>query len=259
MKLAVVDRRYLKIALTPFWVMLIASPAAALEKCVGADGKISYVDVCPPGTTRTPSKTDEQLIPRPAPGTTILKPEIQPIPAPPPRAPAAVKPSPPPPPAAVLPAAPADVQITYYDVEASDRASLVAALNARGSDLVRSSWTLAYQYRPGRELGRCVVGAVTTKLELAMTLPRWSPPPGTPQDLVERWRRYVSALMSYQNTRLDRAREFERAVKPALAAVPPAENCDVLDVEVYEVYAALQREEKARDVEPADAGKLVFE
>ena len=239
--------------------IIFPGQALALEKCVGADGKISYVDVCPPGTTRTPSKTDKQLIPTPAPGTTILKPEIQPIPAPSPRAPVAVKPVPPPPPAAVLPAAPADVQITYYDVEATDRASLVAALKARGADLVRSSWKLSYQYQPGRELGRCVVGAVTTQLELTMTLPRWSPPPGTPPDLVERWQRYVSALMSHQNTRLDRAREFGLTLKPALAAVPPAENCDVLDVEVYEVYAALQREEKARDVEPADAGKLVFE
>jgi predicted secreted Zn-dependent protease len=159
----------------------------------------------------------------------------------------------------VLGEAPADVQIDYYDLEASDHASLVKALNARGSEVVRSSWKLAYQYQPGRELGRCVVAAVTTKLELAITLPRWAPPPGTPPALVERWARYVNALMSHQNTRLERAREFARALKPALAAVPPAANCDVLDVDVYERYAALQREEKARDVEPADAAKLVFE
>jgi predicted secreted Zn-dependent protease len=104
-----------------------------------------------------------------------------------------------------------------------------------------------------------VVGAVTTKLELAMTLPRWSPPPGTPPELVERWARYVNALMSHQNTRLDRAREFERALKPALATVPPAANCDVLDVEVYERYAALQREEQARGLEPASAATPVFQ
>ena len=39
----------MKVALTPFWVVLavMAAPAAALEKCVGADGQISYVDRCP--------------------------------------------------------------------------------------------------------------------------------------------------------------------------------------------------------------------
>jgi predicted secreted Zn-dependent protease len=239
--------------------VLFSSPALALVKCVGADGKISYVDVCPTGTTRTPSKTDEQLIPKPRPGTTIIKPGIQPIPSPSPGAPITVKPIPPPSPAPVLVEAPADVLLGYYELEASDHASLVKALNARGSEVVRSSWKLSYQYQPGRELGRCVVGAVTTKLELAMTLPRWSPPPGTPQDLVERWQRYLIALMSHQNTRLERARAFERALKPALAAVPPAANCDALDVEVYEVYAEQQRQAQARDVEPADAAKLVFE
>jgi predicted secreted Zn-dependent protease len=250
----------MKIALTPFWVMLavMASPALAVEKCVGADGKISYRDRCPAGT-RAPSTTDEQLIPKPSPGTTIIKPQIKPIPEASPGAPITVKPIPPPPPAAVLAQAPADVQLDYYDLEASDHASLVKALNARGADLVRSSWKLSYQYKPGRELGRCVVGPVTTKLELAMTLPRWSPPPGTPQDLVERWQRYLIALMSHQNTRLERARAFERALKPALAAVPPAANCDALDVEVYEVYAELQRQAQAREVEPADTAKLVFE
>lgn len=254
----------MKIALTPFWVVLavMASPALALEKCVGADGKISYVDLCPPGTTRAPSKTDEQLIPTPAPGTTILKPQIQPILAPSPGAPITVKPIPPPPPAppaAVLVEAPADVQLDYYDLEGSDHASIVNALKARGSGVVRSSWKLAYQYTPGRELGRCVVGAVTTKLELAMTLPRWAPPTGTPPELIERWQRYVGALMSQQNARLDRPREFERALKSALSSMPPAENCDVLDVDVYERYAALRREEQARDVEPASAGTPVFE
>jgi len=237
--------------------IIFSGSALALEKCVGADGKISYRDRCPAGT-RAPSTTDEQLIPKPSPGTTIIKPEIQPIPAPSPRAPITVKPVPPPP-AVVLAKAPADVQLDYYDLDASDHASLVKALNARGADLVRSSWKLSYQYKPGRELGRCVVGAVTTKLELAMTLPRWSPPPGTPPELVERWARYVNALMSHQNSRLERARAFERALKPALAAVPPAVNCDVLDVEVYEVYAELQRQAQARDVEPADTAKLVFE
>ncbi len=251
----------MKISAAAIALLAASGSALAVEKCIGADGKISYVDVCPPGTTRAPATTDEQLIPTPRPGTTIIKPEIKPIPGapititpiPPPPAPA------PPPTAPVLVQAPADVQIDYYDLEASDHASLVKALNARGSSVVRSAWKLAYQYQPGRELGRCVIGQVTTKLELSITLPRWAPPAGTPPDLVERWKRYVNALMSYQNTRLDRPREFERALKQALAAVPPAANCDVLDVEVYERYAALQREENARDAEPGDASKLVFE
>jgi predicted secreted Zn-dependent protease len=158
----------------------------------------------------------------------------------------------------VLAQAPADVTLEYYDIEGSDQASLINALNTRGADLSRSSWKLAYQYTPGRELGRCVVGVVTTKLDLSMTLPRWSPPAGTPPELVERWQRYLIALLSYQNGRLERARELERALKPALEAVPPAADCPALDVAVRERYEALQEEVKARDAEP-DTGKLIFE
>jgi predicted secreted Zn-dependent protease len=253
--------RILKFPMAAMALLALSAPASALEKCIGADGKISYLDVCPSGATRAPSKTDPQLIPPPHSGTSIIKPGIQPIPAPSPGAPITVKPVPPPPPPlpAVLAQAPAGVTLEYYDLEASDRASLINALNARGADLSRSSWKLAYQYQPGRELGHCVVGVVTTKLDLSMTLPRWAPPAGTPPELVERWQRYLISLMSYQDGRLERARELERALKPALAAVPPAADCAALDVAVRERYEALQQEVKARDVEPADTGKLVFE
>ena len=103
-----------------------------------------------------------------------------------------------------------------------------------------------------------MVGALTTKLELAMTLPRWAPPAGTPPDLVERWQRYLAALVSHQNTRLERARELERALKPVLAATPPAPDCAALDVEVHERYLELQRQEQARDAAPV-AGAPVFQ
>src|ERR1700674_4883349 len=121
---------FVKIALTPFWVVLavLATPAAALEKCVDAAGKISYVDRCPAGT-RAPSKTDEQLVPPPRPAPKITRPELEPQPPAQDAAPAAQSA---PGPAAAVPArvpvvqaAPSDVQLTYYDVQGSDHASLL--------------------------------------------------------------------------------------------------------------------------------------
>jgi predicted secreted Zn-dependent protease len=250
--------------------IIFSSQALALEKCVDAGGKISYVDQCPAGTTRAPSMTDEPLVPKPRPGTAIIKPMIEPLPAPgtsssPPGVTVVPLPAPAPTPAPaaasapVVPAVPADVQLAYYDVEGTDYASLANAVNARESGHALSSWKLSYEYLPRREKGVCAVGPITTKLELAMTLPRWSPPPGTPQDLVARWERYVNALAANQNRRLERARELERALKPALAAVPPAADCAVLDAAVSERYEALEQESKARDTEAADAEKVVFE
>jgi predicted secreted Zn-dependent protease len=235
--------------------------AAALEKCIGPDGKISYMDTCPPGT-RAPSQTDDPLVPKPRPGTVIIKPEIQPLPQPAPGSAVTVVPIPPPPPAPLpgiapfVPAAPADVQLASYDVQGSDHASLVTALNTRGPEAGQSSWKLTYQYQPHRDKRTCAVASVTTKLELVMALPRWSPPPGTPEELIGRWEKYVNALMAHQNARLERARELERALKPALLAVPPAADCAALDAALSERYEALEQQSRARD---ADPGTLAFE
>ena len=272
--------------------LLVPLVAGAVEKCVDANGKISYLDICPPGSTRAPAKTDERLIPKPGAGTTVIQPEfkptpepssgpvkVEPIPAPPsppapppapaagpaPAAPAPAAAAPPTAPAetvapvlpAVLPAAPADVQLTYYDVEGTDQASLIAALNARGAAQGQASWKLSYQYVPRRNARQCVVGKVTTKLELGMTLPRWAPPAGTSPELIGRWERFLKTLIAHQNARLDHARELERSLGPALAALEPARDCAALDAAVKARYAELEEHTKARAQEPAT--EIVFE
>ena len=251
---------------------LASGPAAALEKCVGADGRISYVDRCPSGT-RAPAKTDEQLIPKAHAAPVITKPELAPLPevmqpvtpaqAQKPAA-AAVAPaaSPAPTPAAlsspvVIPV-PADVKVDYYEVQGVDHASLMNALNARTAGHAQSSWKLSYQYQPRREKGLCGAGSIETKLELAMTLPRWTPPVDASQDLVGRWTRYVNALMAHENGRLEHAREMERALKPALLEVPPL-DCAALDKAIAERYEALREEVKARETKSSAPLKLVFE
>ena len=254
--------------------LLLLAPlaAGAVEKCVDANGKISYLDVCPAGSTRAPAKTDEQLIPKPGAGTTVIKPEFKPTPEPA-TGPVKVEPIPPPPPpaaapapaapaaaaapAAVIPEPPADVQLTYYDVEGTDQASLIAALNARGAAQGQASWKLSYQYVPRRNARQCVVGKVSTKLELGMTLPRWSPPAGTAPELIGRWERFLATLIAHQNARLDHARELERALGPALAALEPARDCAALDAEVKARYAELEAQTNARAQEPAT--EIVFE
>jgi len=243
--------------------------ALAVEKCVDASGKISYLDVCPPGSTRAPAKTDERLVPKPGAGTSVIKPEIQPTPEPA-SGPVTVKPIPPPPPpppppaasaaevlAPVLAEVPADVQLSYYDVEGGDQASLLAALNTRGATQGQASWKLTYQYAPKRGARECAVGTVSTKLELGMTLPRWTPPRGTPPDLIARWERFLKALVAYQNGRLDNARDLERELGPALSAAPPAANCAALDAAVKERYAALEEQTRAKVEAPA--AEIVFE
>jgi predicted secreted Zn-dependent protease len=254
---------------------LVPGAALALEKCVDAGGKVSYVDRCPAGSTRAPSSTDERIIPKTPPAPVITKPELEPVPGamtpvPIPMA-SPVEAAAPPKPAAVpassaqaaaAPAAraalPADVKIDYYDVEGTDQPSLVKALNARGGGHAKSSWKLSYQYQPRREKEMCGVGTVATQLELAMTLPRWTPHEGASADLVQRWTKYVDALMAHENARLDKARELERDLKPALQALPLAADCNALDAAVVERYEALQQQ-SSRDAEAAQGDGPVFE
>jgi predicted secreted Zn-dependent protease len=247
-----------------------SGPAAALEKCVAADGKISYVDRCPAGT-RAPAKTDEQLIPKAHSAPVITKPDLEPLQnvMKPIAVPQAPKPPAVAPPSVALPAqapaspllavVPADVKVDYYDVQGADHASLMSALNARTAGHARSSWKLSYQYQPRRDKGLCSVGALSTRLELAMTLPRWTPPADASPDLVGRWLRYVDALMSHENVRLEPAREMERALKPALLAVPGVPDCAALDVAVAQRYEALREELKAREAQSPAPQSLVFE
>lgn len=246
---------------------LAPGAAFALEKCVGPDGKISYVDRCPSGSARAPAKTDEQLVPKVHQAPVIIKPELaplpsmmKPVPAPVPAATAAPAPAatPVPAPSPVLQSLPADVKVDYYDVQGADQAALVQALNARGTGHAKSSWKLSYQYQPRREKAMCGVGVVITQLDLAMTLPRWSPPAGTPLDLVERWEKYVNALMALENGRLEKARELDRALKPALQSLPLAADCNALDAAVTERYEALQQQSR-RDAEAAEGKNPVFE
>jgi predicted secreted Zn-dependent protease len=202
---------FLKIALTPLFLAL-PLPALALEKCYQADGKVVIADRCPVGTTRTPPPVQVIVIPAPAlPGT-------------------------------------AEAPIVYYDVQGTDIASLLAALNARSTH-GQTAWKLGYDYRTRFDKVRCSIESLSTKLELSMTLPRWSPPPGTAPELVARWERYVAALKEHENGHLEHARDLERAIRPALLAVPPAPDCDALDAAVRARYNELFDQVKARDAE----------
>ncbi len=133
----------------------------------------------------------------------------------------------------------------YYEIQAADEASLLAALHAQGPSHARSSWKLAYEYAKREAPGRCSVSGVATKLELAITLPRWAMADAASPALRERWSRYVQALAAHEEKRLEHARELERALGNALAVLPPATDCAALDAAAnarYEALAALARE-----------------
>jgi hypothetical protein len=218
------------------FLLAFAGHAQAVQKCVAADGSVSYVDICPTNTTRTPAKTDTQLIPKPS-GTLPRKPASAPVPEAKSAARQAANPA---------PVSVGDVKLQFYDVEA---ASFAAARNAsaeRATGPVQASWKLGFEYKVKQTTGKCALDTLSTKLDLVLTLPRWMAPAGTAEDEMELWRDYVDALRMREDPRLEHARAFERALPGELLALPPAETCAALEAAMRSHYEALRAQTQAR-------------
>jgi hypothetical protein len=223
-----------------FALLLLASGSAqALEKCIAADGSVSYVDVCPPGTKRAPSKTDPTLIPGPS-GTLPRKPAA-PAAAPAAEPRTARKPVP-----VESPPLAKDVRLEFYEVQADSFSRARTATNERASGPVQSAWRMTYEYKTRQSPGRCSLGSLSTKLELVLTLPRWTPPPGAPEAEIELWRNYVDALRLREDLRFDHARNFEGTLPAELLALPPAESCAAFEEAMRTRYEALRAQTQAR-------------
>ncbi|HWA36584.1 MAG TPA: DUF922 domain-containing protein [Burkholderiales bacterium] len=232
---------FLKFALTPF-LLSLAWNAHALQKCVAPDGSVSYVDVCPTGTQRAPSKTDPQLIPKPS-GTLPRKPAAEPAPVAPAVQPRTAAPRPPKP----MQLKVGDVSLEFYDVEAASFSAARSAAAARPTGPVQAAWRLGFEYKVKQAGGgRCALDTLSTKLDLVLTLPRWMAPPGTPEDEMELWRDYVDALRIGEDPRLEHARAFERALPGDLLALPAADTCAALEAAMRSRYETLRAQTQAR-------------
>lgn len=221
-------------------LLVLPGLAHALEKCIAADGSVSYVDVCPPGTRHAPSKVEPQLIPKPG-GTVPRKPAATPAPEVPAKT---GRPSPAPAPGAVKAAA--DVQLQFYDVEGASFSAARTASAGRPTGPVQSSWKLGYEYKVRQAAGRCALDSLATKLDLALALPRWNPPAGTSADEIELWNHYVQALSLGEEPRFEHARAFERTLPTELLALPAAPTCGELEAAMHGRYEALRAQAQAR-------------
>ncbi|HYD57010.1 MAG TPA: DUF922 domain-containing protein [Burkholderiales bacterium] len=201
---------------------LLPGASHAVQKCVAPDGSVSYVDVCPTGQTRAPSKTDKPVH-RPA-GTLPRKSAEPPKPAP----------------------ARSDVRLQYYDVDAPSFAQARNATTARADGPVQAGWQMSYEYKVRQSAGRCSLGTIATKLDLVVTLPRWKAPEGTPEEELELWKHYVEALRLAEDPRLEHARAFERALPPQLYALPAAQSCAAFEAAMKSRFEALRTETQAR-------------
>ena len=174
--------------------LMTAAPAAlALDKCTGADGKVTYSDHgCAGPAKRSSVGVDTSL---------------------------------------------GDAQVDYYVV------------SSPSGQVAHAQWYLSYTYRqrsvPG---GSCAIESVSTKLDLKVRMPRWTPPPGASQDLVRRWERYLDALRVHEAGHLQVGRDFESNFKRAAVAMSTA-DCGALASALRARFDSLLEQSRQRDLD----------
>lgn len=233
----------------PVFLALLLAPLAAdaLEKCVSPAGKVTYVEgACPAGTRASTVRGTERAAPPPASPA-----QGKPAPGKAGQAKAAGKEQ------AASRREPVTsgmrgeregagkVEIRYLDIQGSDYESLLASLKARGGPHMQPEWSVTYKYEP-RRLGKvCNVGSLSTHLRQVMTLPRWTPPPGTSAKLIAEWSRYVGGVRRHQEGHLQIARDMEEAFRDSLAVT--SQRCEKLEESVKAQFKTVMERHRAME------------
>jgi predicted secreted Zn-dependent protease len=196
-------------------VLVPLPPAAALEKCISPDGRISYGEQpCAAGWKRAPISHGAASVV----GTGATSAYTS----------------------------PADLKLDYYEVQGADFNAVLSSMMAGREFAGSTHWSLSYEYRPRMAAGICKADSVTTRLELSMTLPHWSPPPGVRAELIGRWERFISALRAHEDGHVRDAIDLESAAKRALLSLS-SESCRALDAAMRERFDQLLEQGRARD------------
>lgn len=193
--------------------------AQALNKCVGAGGKVTYSEVsCPAGAKSVSIQRGS------ASGSGSGS--------------------------AAAGGGSADVDRSFYDVTGTTYESVLAGLKAgsAGSHFARADWRVSYEIRWSTGAGGCKVSEVRTKLQLSVRAPRWTAPPGAAPELSSRWGRFMAALNAHEDGHLEHGRRAEREARSVLAGLSAA-DCGALDAMARERFQRIIDDYSARDRE----------
>jgi predicted secreted Zn-dependent protease len=174
------------------------------------------------------------------------------------------QPVPPPAPAPGPAAASAPSQVSlasheqYYDIEGSSTGALreqISRLGPKDGGEARDAltvWTIDWTYMEARTPDGCGLRNVQVTLTLDTTLPRWTPPAGTPARLVESWRTYLGNVKRHEAGHRAIAEHNARELLAALLAVRGSTCQEVWDAAsrtAERVVAEGRARNRAYDVE----------
>lgn len=147
-----------------------------------------------------------------------------------------------------------DTEREEYVIEGSSARELRAELDRKGpldKEGVRhdayTTWNVTWEYPYERRGDGCASGRVTVKVRIVETLPRWDPPPGTPDDLVRKWRTYLAALETHEDGHAQNGIDGAREVKVALEQIGAQETCDDFETRADRVGDEVMERHRQRD------------
>jgi predicted secreted Zn-dependent protease len=101
-----------------------------------------------------------------------------------------------------------------------------------------TNWKMKWDYGHARTPRACTTDSFTVIVEVVFQLPKWVRTGEAPPALEEKWDTYMKKLMVHEQGHRDRAVEAASELTRAVAELPPANTCDLLDREVHKLFHA---------------------
>ncbi|XGV98454.1 MAG: DUF922 domain-containing protein [Leptolyngbya sp. BL-A-14] len=113
-------------------------------------------------------------------------------------------------------------------------------------------WDLDAQFTAGGKKGvSCKVKTVTVTVKTTFNLPEWTPPDGTPQALIDRWKKHLAALQTHEEGHKQLGIDAGNDLLAQLKAMPAAPSCDAINKVAAQkrdaVKASFKQKHKAYD------------
>jgi predicted secreted Zn-dependent protease len=129
------------------------------------------------------------------------------------------------------------IEYTYYQVTGPTTEELRAQMDQSGyTDEsgdhwdAYTEWYVSWAYPYSVEHDACTTGPVEVAIEVTVVFPKWEPPPGTSQELIERWNAYLVALEDHEAGHKEIAIAAGYEVLRTIDALPAYKTCDELEL-----------------------------
>jgi len=145
-------------------------------------------------------------------------------------------------------------QVERYGIEGSTPADLRREMNAKGpraSDGRRydghTRWHVSWRYQYSSTRGSCAIASVTTSVKVTIALPQWRNESRVDNATRAQWSRYLAALELHEQGHRRHGVDAATDIDLAIAALPPAGNCDALGANANALGMRILQKYQQRD------------